>query len=317
MSHQQLDSLISRCLFLQPSLSLGDPLVERDQQRDQVFRLVFCHWCHASIFQSLLPGPAEHPRSFRQTAADGNGLQVVTDHRTHLDQPCAVSQHPQDLNAFPAVAVDPGEIPFEHDFQNQLSIPTIIFLSPVCSTPNLGGMPYPYRVTKFFEHRFKPGAVPAGFQPYDHLAGELRVELAYIVLAMIELGQLNLSIGRVTVSYRLHPRVKIHAAIYWFHHSASPQRSTVRRASESISRAPWEAPRFITSLLWSAALRVRRTLSSSLVTPLDNPKINPAASCVEKTTPEGKESQPLQASQAEAGFDIRRRASPSLLRKSN
>src|SRR6185295_10226808 len=115
----------------------------------------------------------------------------------------------------------------------------------------------PYRVTKFFEHRFKPRTVSAAFQSHDHLPGELRIESANIVLAMIELGQLNLSIGRVTVSYRLHPRVKIHAAIYWFHHSASPQRSTVRRASESISRAPWEAPRFITSLLTESRTQPR------------------------------------------------------------
>src|SRR5207244_3863714 len=85
------------------------------------------------------------------------------------------------------------------------------------------------------------------FYPYDHLAGELRVESAHIVLAMVELGQLNLSIGGVTVSNRLHPSVKIHAAIYCFRHSASPQRSTVRRAPDFISRAPREAPRFITS----------------------------------------------------------------------
>jgi len=85
MSHQQLDSVVGRSLFLQPLVNLADPLVERNQQRYQVVRLVLDRWCHASIFQSLLPGPAEHPRSFRQTAADGNGLQVVTDHRPHLD----------------------------------------------------------------------------------------------------------------------------------------------------------------------------------------------------------------------------------------
>jgi len=146
--------------------------------------------------------------------------------------------------------MDLGEIPFEHDLQNQLSIPTIIFLSPVCPTPNLGSMPHPYRVTKFFEHRFKPGAVPAGFQPYDHLAGELGVEVPYIVLAMVQLSQLNLSIGRVTVSYRLHPSVEIHAAIYCSRHRRLPQRSTVRRAPESLSKTraaggAW----FITSLL--------------------------------------------------------------------
>jgi len=92
--------------------------------------------------------------------------------------------------------MDPGEIPSEHDLQDQLRIPTIVLLSPVCSPPNLGCVPNPYRVTKFFEHRFKPGAVSAAaFQSHDHLAGELRIESANIVLAMVELGQLDLSIG--------------------------------------------------------------------------------------------------------------------------
>jgi hypothetical protein len=74
-------------------------------------------------------------------------MQVVADHRPHLYQPCSVSQHPQYLNAFSAVAMDLGEIPSEHDFQNQLSIPTIILLSPVCPSSNLGRMPNPYGVT--------------------------------------------------------------------------------------------------------------------------------------------------------------------------
>src|SRR5262245_12727984 len=249
MSHQQLRPIVNRSLFLQPLIYPTDPLVNRDQKRDQVFGLMPKRWAHSSRLQLLLPGTAERSRSFRQAATHRYGLQVVTDHRPHLHQPCSVTQHSQDFNAFSAVAMDPGEIPFEHDLQDQLGIPTIIFLPPVCSTPNLVSMPHPYCVTKFFEHRFKPGAVSTGLQSHDHLAGELRVESANIVLAMVELYQLNFSIGRVTVSYRLHPGVEIHAAIYCSSHSASLQRSTVRRAPEFIRCARRGRHRFITSPL--------------------------------------------------------------------
>src|SRR3989442_14144400 len=53
---------------------------------------------------------------------------------------------------------------------------------------------------------------------------------------MVVLCQLMLSIGRVTVSFRLHPGVEIHAAIYCSHHWRLPQRSTVRRAPEILSK---------------------------------------------------------------------------------
>src|SRR5262249_2538636 len=128
-----------------------------------------------------------HPRSFRQPTTHRYRLQVVTDHRPHLDQLCAVPQHPQNLNAFSAVSMDLGKIPSEHDLQNQLGISTIILLSPVCSSSYLSRMACPYCVTKLFKHRFKPRAVSSAFYPHDHLAGELGVECAYIILAMIEL----------------------------------------------------------------------------------------------------------------------------------
>jgi hypothetical protein len=66
--------------------------------------------------------------------------------------------------------------------------------------PNLGSMPHPHCVTKFFKHRFKPGAVAASFQPYDHLISELSVEVADIILAMVELCQMDFAIGWITVS---------------------------------------------------------------------------------------------------------------------
>src|SRR5262249_1478728 len=98
---------------------------------------------------------------------------------------------------------------------------------------------------------FEPRTVSTGFQPHDHLAGELRVKSANIVLAMVELSQLNFSIGRVTVSYRLHPGVKIHAAIYCSSHKRLPtQRSNCpARARDSIKGTRRGRRRFITSPL--------------------------------------------------------------------
>src|SRR6476660_9546331 len=111
MSHQQLDSVVGGSLLLQPLLNSPDPLVNRDQKREQVFGLMLNRWCHAGRLQSLLPGTAEHPRSFRQAAIYCNGLQVVTDHRPHLYQPRAVPQHSQRLNTFRAVTMDSRESP--------------------------------------------------------------------------------------------------------------------------------------------------------------------------------------------------------------
>jgi hypothetical protein len=83
---------------------------------------------------------------------------------------------------------------------HQLGVTPVVLLPPFGSAADLGGVAEPYFKPEFSEQLLEPGAVAAGLQPNDDLAGESRVEAADVIPLVMKLQVMYLAVVRVTVA---------------------------------------------------------------------------------------------------------------------
>src|SRR6185503_7440142 len=101
----------------------------------------------------------------------------------------------------------------------ELCISSIILLSPVCNSSDVGCMTEPHLVAELFKHSLEPTTVTARLQTHYHFSGELSIEITHLFLAfMRELLHQNLSICAIAVSDGLDSRVKVYSEIYYLSH---------------------------------------------------------------------------------------------------
>ena len=101
-------------------------------------------------------------------------------------------------------------------------------------------MAQPDFATEFFQQSFEPGTVTTGFQSYDDLAAELRVESTHQGFVLVlELVEQNFSSISCQITDGLLTCMKVNADIY-FLHSASFQ-SHVREAERESNNSRMEA----------------------------------------------------------------------------
>jgi hypothetical protein len=89
----------------------------------------------------------------------------------------AITQLLQHLTSAPGVTMNPWEVTFVQQLENQIGIPPIVLLPPFRKLPNVSGVADPDLATQFFQEFFKPGGVTTTLKTDDHsLPGELFVE---------------------------------------------------------------------------------------------------------------------------------------------
>src|ERR1051325_1701527 len=123
-----------------------------------------------------------------------------------------VAQLAQDFRAGQVPPLDTREVAFQQQVKNQFGIPPVVLLPPSGEAPDFTGVADPDLAAEFLKQLLEPAAVATGLQADDDSAGKLRVELAQIIGAVVELNNLNFARVRVTVSDSLRPRMEIDAA---------------------------------------------------------------------------------------------------------
>src|ERR1700716_762513 len=214
MRPQQFELFVAGGHLFQDGGDAGDALVELSHQCQPLFALLAHHRRQLQGSQALLPTLAQQAPFLGQAGAQANRVQRVLGNGAYFYQLVPVAQLPQHQTTFGTEAMQLGEVPFEHQHQDQIRIAAVVLLPSWCFPSDLGWVPQPHCVLHTFQQLFEPAAVTTGLQPYDHFTLELRVELTHLAALVLQLMLVDLAISAVAITNRLLPRMKINSKVY-------------------------------------------------------------------------------------------------------
>src|SRR5947209_2678907 len=170
----------------------------RLQCRQQNLRLLPLGGISAAQGQSreaLLPLRGEQPEAQPQLVIEGHGLQAVLHHGAHAHQPVAIAQQRQGVLAGRSGPVHDGKLLAPQQVQQQLGVAPVVLLPAPGELSNRVGIAHQQPVPRLLDQLVEPQGIPRGLDA-DHCgSGELRVERAHVVAAVVERVLVDLSVG--------------------------------------------------------------------------------------------------------------------------
>src|SRR3989449_10224039 len=170
----------------------------RLQCRQQNLRLLPLGGISAAQGQSreaLLPSHGEQPEAQPQLVIEGHGLQAVLHHGAHAHQPVAIAQQRQGVLAGRSGPVHDGKLLAPQQVQQQLGVAPVVLLPAPGELSNRVGIAHQQPVPRLLDQLVEPQGIPRGLDA-DHCgSGELRVERAHVVAAVVERVLVDLSVG--------------------------------------------------------------------------------------------------------------------------
>src|SRR5205807_8756525 len=143
----------------------------------------------------LLPSHGEQPEAQLQLVIEGHGLQPVLHHGAHAHQPVAIAQQRQGVLAGRSGPVHDGKLLATQQVQQQLGVAPVVLLPAPGELSNGVGIAHQQPVPRLLDQLVEPQGIPRGLDA-DHCgSGELRVERAHVVAAVVERVLVDLSVG--------------------------------------------------------------------------------------------------------------------------
>jgi hypothetical protein len=109
--------------------------------------------------------------------------------------------------------VDSRELISQQEVEDEGGVSPVILLPALRQPPDLGRVADEYLMAEPLDEFDKPGTVPAGFDPDDHLAREAEIEATDIIPLMTQFSELDRPVGRIAVANSLLTRVKVDSTI--------------------------------------------------------------------------------------------------------
>src|SRR2546426_8857700 len=170
----------------------------RLQCRQQNLRLLPLCGISAAQGQSreaLLPSHGEQPEAQPQLVIEGHGLQAVLHHGAHAHQPVAIAQQRQGVLAGRSGPVHDGKLLAPQQVQQQLGVAPVVLLPAPGELSNGVSIAHQQPVARLLDQLVEPQRIPRGLDAHHCGSGELRVERAYVVAAVVERVLVDLSVG--------------------------------------------------------------------------------------------------------------------------
>jgi hypothetical protein len=162
---------------------------------------------------SARPRRAKEPHLLDHTRTQGQHPQAVLDLRPHSDEAVTVAQQPQHLAALQRRQSHPRELPPHQRIEDEFSVTPVVLLLAPGAAADFDRIAEPHPVAETRRQLLEPGAVAAGLQPDNDLAGEPGIEAAEVVTLVMKLPVVYLAVRRVTVADRVLTRVEVHPTI--------------------------------------------------------------------------------------------------------